>query len=86
MIYTALILLGLLARTKGSRIVVVSALAHVFFDMDIHDLNFTTKEPGFFEIYSTSKLCNILFTKELARKLENSGMVLKISTLIVLQL
>lgn len=57
----------------------VSALAHTFVKyLDVGDLNFKKEGSNapFFYIYSTSKLCNILFTTELARRLKSSGAVL----------
>ena len=62
--------------TESSRIVNVSSLAHFFVkDFDLSNLNFTKEKTGeqIFEIYSASKLCNILFTRELAKRIKNTG-------------
>src|SRR5699024_7515791 len=62
--------LGLLKRTKNSRIVNVSSAGAKFFK------NFDPKQvdsyPGFLAVYAKSKLCNILFTIELAQKLKGT--------------
>ena len=44
-------------------------------DFDLSNLNFTKEKTGeqIFEIYSASKLCNILFTRELAKRIKNTG-------------
>jgi retinol dehydrogenase 12 len=65
--------------TDSSRIVIVSALAHQFVkELDVSNLNFTREKTGekFFEIYSVTKLCNLLFTRELAKRLKNAGMLI----------
>jgi NAD(P)-dependent dehydrogenase (short-subunit alcohol dehydrogenase family) len=66
-----LLLLDLLTQSAPSRIINVSSMAHS------SSLNFENlAEPGHFdgwEVYCQSKLCNILFTYELAEKLQNTG-------------
>ena len=66
-----LLLLDLLTRSAPSRIINVSSMAHS------SSLNFENlTEPRHFdgwEVYCQSKLCNILFTYELAEKLQNMG-------------
>ena len=66
-----LLLLDLLTRSAPSRIINVSSSAHS------SSLNFENlAEPRHFdgwEVYCQSKLCNILFTYELAEKLQNMG-------------
>jgi NAD(P)-dependent dehydrogenase (short-subunit alcohol dehydrogenase family) len=64
---------GLLKTLKpGARIVSTASDAHLAARLDFDDLQF---EHGFkgFRVYGTSKLCNILFTRELARRLEGTG-------------
>ena len=70
------LLLGVLKRTgRGARVVTVSSRAHrraTGFHID--DLNH--ERPGAyaaFEVYSQSKLANVLFSNELARRLEADG-------------
>jgi NAD(P)-dependent dehydrogenase (short-subunit alcohol dehydrogenase family) len=57
----------------GARIVNVSSLAHeqgqIFWD----DMNFERSPYDPIKAYSQSKLANVLFTKELARRNEGSG-------------
>ncbi len=63
-------LLDLLAATPGSRVVNVSSLAHRQAKMTFDDLDF---EAGGYQpvaAYGQSKLANLLFTFELARRLE----------------
>lgn len=51
----------------GTRIVSVASAAHRRGRLDFHDLQSRRSYSGF-TVYSTSKLCNILFTRELARR------------------
>lgn len=61
-------------KTEQARIINVSSEAHRFFKLkDINDLKFDKSNPKFFEIYGISKLCNILFTTELVKKLQPLG-------------
>ena len=50
------------------RIVVVSSTVHRHGGFDIDDLNFRHRSYSGMAAYAQSKLCNILFTKELANK------------------
>ncbi|XP_060727596.1 retinol dehydrogenase 12 isoform X1 [Tachysurus vachellii] len=62
------LLIGVLKRSAPSRIIVVSSLAHYFGWIRFHDLH----SQGSYNsglAYCQSKLANVLFTKELARKL-----------------
>ncbi len=63
----------LLKSTKGSRVVVLSSSLHYRGKMNWDDLQ---AERGSFSgpsAYNQSKLANVLFTKALARRLENTG-------------
>ncbi|CAL1575574.1 unnamed protein product [Knipowitschia caucasica] len=63
------LLIGLLKRSAPSRIVVVSSLAHNFGWIRFHDLH----SQGSYNsglAYCQSKLANVLFTRELARRLQ----------------
>ncbi|KPP79555.1 Retinol dehydrogenase 12-like, partial [Scleropages formosus] len=63
------LLIGLLKRSAPSRIVVVSSLAHNFGWIRFHDLH----SQGSYNsglAYCQSKLANVLFVRELARRLE----------------
>ena len=67
--------LGLMIQTDQVRIINVSSIAHTFYpNFDMDDLKFErTANPKLIEIYCISKLCNILFTNELVKKLEPLG-------------
>ena len=66
-------LLPLLQKTKGSRIVTVSSLAHRMGDIELSDLNWESRKYNTNRAYGDSKLANLYFTYELARKLKDSG-------------
>jgi len=57
----------------GARIVNVSSLAHTQGQMNWDDINFEKTPYNPIKAYGQSKLANVLFTKELARKGEGSG-------------
>uniref|UniRef100_A0A4W4HJW0 NADP-retinol dehydrogenase n=1 Tax=Electrophorus electricus TaxID=8005 RepID=A0A4W4HJW0_ELEEL len=66
------LLIGLLKRSAPARVVVVSSLAHYFGWIRFHDLH----SQGSYNsglAYCQSKLANILFTRELARRLKGSN-------------
>jgi NAD(P)-dependent dehydrogenase (short-subunit alcohol dehydrogenase family) len=64
---------SLLASTESSRVVNVSSRAHASGQLDFDDLQFETRPYRAMKAYGTSKLANILFTRELARRLEGTG-------------
>ena len=66
------LLLEQLRATPGARIVNVASHAHVGTDLNFDDLQFSHRYNGW-TAYKRSKLCNLLFTYELARKLGNEG-------------
>ena len=66
---------GLLERLIASapaRVVNTASDAHKFGALDFGDLQ-TEKNYKMFRTYGVSKLCNILFTRELARRLAGTG-------------
>ncbi|XP_063586758.1 retinol dehydrogenase 13-like [Penaeus indicus] len=68
------LLLNLLKKSAPSRIVNVSSKMHEFCSkLDPEDLNFEKCSYSTFTSYNQSKLCNILFTLELAERLHGSG-------------
>lgn len=68
------LLLPLMKRAApGARIVNVSSLAHETGSMQWDDLNWEKTPYSSMKAYSQSKLANILFSKELARRGEGSG-------------
>ncbi|XP_034015500.1 retinol dehydrogenase 12 [Thalassophryne amazonica] len=66
------LLIGLLKRSVPARIVVLSSLAHNFGWIRFHDLHsHGSYNSGL--AYCQSKLANVLFTRELARRLKGSN-------------
>ena len=69
--------LGLLDRVLAaapSRIVNTASAAHMHTTLDFDDLQLERGYGGY-AAYKRSKLCNILFTRELARRLAGTGVV-----------
>ncbi len=66
------LLLDKLKASAPARIVNVASTAHRGGSLDFDDLQ-SEKSYNGMRIYGTSKLCNILFTSELARRLEGTG-------------
>jgi NAD(P)-dependent dehydrogenase (short-subunit alcohol dehydrogenase family) len=66
-------LLPLLKKTQGSRIVVLSSMAHKMGNPDFSDLNWEKRKYNTNRAYGDSKLANLYFAYELARKLETEG-------------
>ncbi|XP_068088274.1 retinol dehydrogenase 13-like [Hyperolius riggenbachi] len=67
------LLLDKMKNSGQSRIINVSSLAHVLGDIDFEDLNWEKRKYNTKEAYCQSKLANILFTNELAKRLQGSG-------------
>ncbi|MGI3903722.1 MAG: SDR family NAD(P)-dependent oxidoreductase [Janthinobacterium lividum] len=65
-------LLPALKAAAPSRIVSTSSEGHRFASLDFDDLQSTRNYKGFVA-YCRAKLCNVLFTRELARRLEGTG-------------
>ncbi len=65
-------LLPLLSRTKTSRVVTISSLAHRNGKIDFEDIQ-AKKKYNPFTAYNQSKLANLLFTQELQRRSERNG-------------
>jgi NAD(P)-dependent dehydrogenase (short-subunit alcohol dehydrogenase family) len=63
----------LLEKTPGARVVTTSSGAHHMGRMDLADV--ARRERGYagFRVYGDSKLANILFTRELSRRLAGTG-------------
>ena len=67
------LLLDRLKSSAPARIVTVASMAHLGARLNFDDLQQRTHRYRAFTVYSQSKLANILFTYELARRLEGSG-------------
>ncbi|CAL1599248.1 unnamed protein product [Knipowitschia caucasica] len=67
------LLLGKLKESSPSRVVNVTSLAHAVGKMDFEDLNWERKKFDTKQAYCQSKLANVLFTRELAKQLQGSG-------------
>ncbi len=65
-----------LAHSAPARVVTVSSRAHTRSPgLDFDDLMFEKRPYTSFAVYGASKLANVLFTRELARRLEGEGVV-----------
>ncbi len=67
------LLLDLLKASAPARIVNVASRAHYRGRINFDDLYFKKNYDGFIKAYGQSKLANVLFTNELARRLEGTG-------------
>jgi NAD(P)-dependent dehydrogenase (short-subunit alcohol dehydrogenase family) len=67
------LLLDRLKESRPARIVNVSSEAHRFGQIDLDDLEFRRRKYRSLRVYGVSKLLNVLFTLELARRLEGTG-------------
>ncbi|XP_076293787.1 retinol dehydrogenase 11 [Lasioglossum baleicum] len=65
------LLIDLLKRSKPSRIVVVASSLYFLARLNLDNVNPTATLPGY--LYYVSKYANIVFTLELARRLQGSG-------------
>jgi NAD(P)-dependent dehydrogenase (short-subunit alcohol dehydrogenase family) len=65
-------LMPLLLATPGSRVVTVSSMAHLNGRIDFNDLQHAQSYSRY-EAYSQSKLANVLFGRELQRRLSAAG-------------
>ena len=70
------LMLGLLERSAPARIVIVASASHRFATLDC--IRLWEERPWFglhagWRVYNQSKLANVLFTYELARRLEGTG-------------
>ncbi|HEU4536984.1 MAG TPA: oxidoreductase, partial [Polyangiaceae bacterium] len=66
-------LLPALGRAPSARVVNVSSYAHRVGSMNFHDLMYETRPYDRWGAYAQSKLANLLFTSELARRLALKG-------------
>ncbi|XP_036407727.1 retinol dehydrogenase 13-like isoform X1 [Megalops cyprinoides] len=66
-------LLEKLKSSAPSRVINLSSLAHIVGEMDFNDLNWERKKYDTKKAYCQSKLANVLFTRELAKRLQGTG-------------
>lgn len=66
-------LLPLLAATPGARVVTVTSAAHLTGAIDLDDLDWRERPYNGGRAYSDSKLANLLFARELQRRLDATG-------------
>ena len=66
-------LMPLLEKTEGSRIVALSSGAHAMGNIDLTDLNWEKRNYNTQRAYGDSKLANLYFAYELARRLQSNG-------------
>uniref|UniRef100_A0A3B1JJT4 Si:dkey-23o4.6 n=1 Tax=Astyanax mexicanus TaxID=7994 RepID=A0A3B1JJT4_ASTMX len=67
------LLLKMLKNSAPSRVVTVSSIAHGGGNIDFDDLFFDKRPYSSLVSYKQSKLANVLFSKELARRLRGTG-------------
>lgn len=65
-----LLLLPRIRNSKPARVVTVSSRAHIRYGINFDDLNYKNRPYVPAEAYSQSKIANILFSMELAKKLK----------------
>lgn len=71
---TQLLLDKVLASERGN-IINVSSEAHRFASFDLNDLQYENRKYNGLKAYALSKLCNILFTRELSKRLPQASVV-----------
>lgn len=67
------LLLDLLKKSAPSRIVVVSSVTHHWATLDLDNLNSEKYIRHPYWVYCSTKLANVLFVKELAKRLRGTG-------------
>lgn len=67
------LLLDMLKKSTPARVINVSSAAESRARLDINDLQLNNRRYGFFRSYSQSKFAMMLFTYELARRLQGTG-------------
>ncbi len=68
-----ILLMDMLKKVPGSRVVTVSSGAHSFGVLDFDDLNWEKRRYNKWQAYGDSKLANLYFTRELQRLLDEEG-------------
>jgi NAD(P)-dependent dehydrogenase (short-subunit alcohol dehydrogenase family) len=70
-------LTNLLLPKIGDRVVTVSSMLHLLGYISLKDLNWKSRPYSAWVAYGQSKLANLLFTKELQRRLDAAGSAVK---------
>jgi len=68
-----ILLLDMLKKVPGSRVVTVSSGAHAFGMLDYDDINWEKRKYNKWQAYGDSKLANLYFTRELQCRLDEAG-------------
>ena len=72
------LLLDMLKNSAPARVINVSSAAESRARLDINDLQLNNRRYGFFRSYSQSKFAMMLFTYELARRLQGTGVTVNV--------
>lgn len=67
------LLLDKLKESAPSRVINLASLAHIIGKIDFEDLNWEKKKFDTKQAYCQSKLANVLFTRELAKRLQGKS-------------
>ncbi|XP_054710865.1 retinol dehydrogenase 13-like [Uloborus diversus] len=67
------LLLDLLKKSAPSRIIVVSSITHLWAKLDLDNLNCEKYVRDPYWIYCSTKLANLLFVRELAKRLDSTN-------------
>ncbi|HXV46213.1 MAG TPA: SDR family oxidoreductase [Nitrososphaera sp.] len=67
------LLMDVIRASSAARIITTSSVAHRGARIDFDDIQFENRSYSGIKAYAQSKLANILFTKELAARLEGTG-------------
>lgn len=73
-------LLPRLLETDGARLTVVASTAHRWGKMDFDDLQWRARSYNAWAAYGQSKLANLLFAREMARRVEDAGRSLLVAS------
>ena len=73
------LLMPLLHKAKNARIVATSSIGHKMGNIDFTDINWEKRKYNTTQAYADSKLANLYFTYELAKKLKNANSDIKVT-------
>jgi NAD(P)-dependent dehydrogenase (short-subunit alcohol dehydrogenase family) len=71
-------LLDVIEKTEDARIVNISSMAHNYGNIDFEDLTWEKRSYNKMRSYGDSKIANLYFTYELAKKLSDKGSAVKV--------